>query len=73
VETTAVQNKKRIYHKLLDDLANSKTDGEVVFYMQNGNIESCRISCRYTSNELNSIYSESDNKKVLIPVKIKRD
>jgi len=73
VETTAIQNKNRIYHKLIDDLVNNKTDGEVVFYMQNGKIESCRVSYRYTANELTSIYSEGDNKKVLFPVKIKRD
>jgi len=57
---------------LLDDLANNKTNGEVVFYMQGGYIEACRISDRYTTNELNGIYEGDNPKRVLFPVKLKR-
>jgi len=76
METTAVQIKNRLYHKLLDDLTSNKIYGEVVFYIQGGNIESCRISDRYTTNELIGIYEGNDsgngNKRVLHTALLKR-
>ena len=61
------------FHELVDSLAERKMFGEVVFYIQGGSIESCRISQRYTKNEIKAMLEEHKKSKprVLSPVKEK--
>jgi len=53
------------FHKLIDFLTKRKMYGEVTFYMQAGNIESCRISERHTKNEIDALVD--GEAKVLTP------
>ena len=39
-------------HDLLEIIAEEKMFGEVTFYVQGGNIESCRVSERHSKKEL---------------------
>jgi len=46
------------FHELVDYLAAKKLYGEIVFYIQAGNIESCRISERKSKNEVRAMLEE---------------
>ncbi|MDR1837603.1 MAG: hypothetical protein LBQ89_08100 [Treponema sp.] len=69
MQTVAIKTNNE-FHELVDALAERKMYGEVVFYIQAGNIESCRISERYTKSEIKAMLEEHRKSKprVLSPV-----
>jgi TfoX/Sxy family transcriptional regulator of competence genes len=54
------------YHELLNIITEKKMFGEVTLYVQNGNIESHRISERVTKTEMKAIAEERKKKKYVV-------
>ena len=53
-------------HDFIDVLAEQKMTGELTLYFQNGDIESCRTSKRYTKKELQT---KASSKNAALPKK----
>ncbi len=54
------------FHEYLDDLAEDKFFGEVIFYFQGGNIESSKKSERHTKNELKELQQARKKRKIIV-------